>query len=70
MGGSIEPFATRIGADSAEAVAVKSPFDFDRNMRVFVATDVPLPTPAEGLRRELVVAHRLLGQRRLVGPRR
>lgn len=47
MGGSIEPFAARIGADSAEAVAVKSPFDFDRNMRVFVATDVPLPTPKE-----------------------
>jgi hypothetical protein len=29
MGGSIEPFAARIGADEARAVAVKSPFDFD-----------------------------------------
>ncbi|HEY8995925.1 MAG TPA: helicase C-terminal domain-containing protein [Lacunisphaera sp.] len=47
MGGSIEPFAARIGADGAEAVAVKSPFDFDRNMRVYVATDVPLPSPQE-----------------------
>lgn len=47
MGGSIDPFALRIGADQAEAVAVKSPFDFDRNMRVFVAADVPLPSPQE-----------------------
>lgn len=47
ISGSIEPFARRIGADGAEAVAVKSPFDFDRNMRVFVASDVPLPSPNE-----------------------
>ncbi len=47
MGGSIEPFAARIGAGDAEAVAVKSPFDFERNMRVYVASDVPLPSPQE-----------------------
>ena len=47
MGGTIAPFAGRIGADNAEAVAVKSPFDFEKNMRVFVASDVPLPTPKE-----------------------
>ncbi len=47
MGGSIEPFAHRLGAEKAEAVAVKSPFDYDRNMRVFVAADVPLPSPQE-----------------------
>lgn len=47
MGGSIEPLAVRIGADRAQATAVKSPFDFERHMRVFVATDVPLPTPKE-----------------------
>lgn len=47
MGGSIEPLAARIGADGAEAVAVKSPFDFERHMRVYVATDVPLPSPKE-----------------------
>lgn len=47
MGGSIEPLAARIGADQAPATAVKSPFDFERHMRVFVATDVPLPTPRE-----------------------
>jgi ATP-dependent DNA helicase DinG len=47
MGGMIEPFAARIGADHADAVAVKSPFDFERNMRVYVATDVPLPSAQE-----------------------
>jgi ATP-dependent DNA helicase DinG len=47
MGGSIEPLAARIGADGAEAVAVKSPFDFERNMRIYVAADVPLPSPKE-----------------------
>ncbi|MSU22934.1 MAG: ATP-dependent DNA helicase [Opitutus sp.] len=47
MGGQIEPFAARLGADSARAVIVKSPFDFARHMRVFVASDVPLPSPRE-----------------------
>ena len=26
---------------------MKSPFDFERNMRVYVASDVPLPSPQE-----------------------
>jgi ATP-dependent DNA helicase DinG len=47
MGGQIEPFAARIGADEARAVVVKSPFDFARHMRVYVAADVPLPSPQE-----------------------
>ena len=47
MGGQIEPFAARIGADTARAIVVKSPFDFERNMRVYVASDVPLPSPQE-----------------------
>ena len=47
MGGEIAPFAARIGADEARAVEVKSPFDFERNMRVFVAGDVPLPSATE-----------------------
>ena len=47
MGGQIEPFAARIGADTARTIVVKSPFDFERNMRVFVASDVPLPSPQE-----------------------
>ncbi len=47
MGGEIAPFAARIGADDARAMVVKSPFDFERNMRVYVAADVPLPSPQE-----------------------
>src|SRR5690606_28881005 len=47
MGGDIAPFAARLGADQASRAAVKSPFDYARHMRVFVATDVPLPTPRE-----------------------
>jgi ATP-dependent DNA helicase DinG len=47
MGGQIEPFAERMGAEDARAVIVKSPFDFARNMRVYVASDVPLPSPQE-----------------------
>lgn len=47
MGGQIEPFAARMGAEAARAVIVKSPFDFERNMRVYAASDVPLPTPQE-----------------------
>jgi ATP-dependent DNA helicase DinG len=47
LGGQIEPFAARIGADAARAVMVKSPFDFARHMRVYIAADVPLPSPQE-----------------------
>ncbi|MBP9913493.1 MAG: ATP-dependent DNA helicase, partial [Opitutaceae bacterium] len=47
MGGEIEPFQVRVGAEEARAVVVQSPFDFERNMRVFVAADVPLPSPGE-----------------------
>ena len=47
MGGEITPFAARIGADAARAEVVKSPFDFERNMRVYVAADIPLPSPQE-----------------------
>ncbi len=47
MGGEITPFAARIGADSARAEVVHSPFDFEKNMRVYVAADVPLPSPQE-----------------------
>ncbi len=44
VGGQIAPFAERIGADDARAVVVQSPFDFARQMRVYIASDVPLPS--------------------------
>jgi ATP-dependent DNA helicase DinG len=47
MGGQIEPFAERMGAESARTVIAKSPFDYERNMRVYVASDVPLPSAQE-----------------------
>uniref|UniRef100_UPI0040498D1F ATP-dependent DNA helicase n=1 Tax=Cephaloticoccus sp. TaxID=1985742 RepID=UPI0040498D1F len=46
-GGSLTPFQIRIGATDANAVMVASPFDFARNMRVYVAADIPLPSPGE-----------------------
>jgi ATP-dependent DNA helicase DinG len=45
MGGRIEPFQQRIGAEDARAAVVQSPFDYARHMRVYVAADVPLPSP-------------------------
>ncbi|CAM2794893.1 ATP-dependent DNA helicase [Rariglobus hedericola] len=47
MGGRIEPFQARIGAQHVTTAVEHSPFDFERKMRVFVAADVPLPTPQE-----------------------
>ena len=47
IGGEMEPFAARIGADAARTGIVLSPFDFGRQMRVFVASDVPPPSPRE-----------------------
>lgn len=46
-GPSIKPYQIRIGAEEEKAVMVASPFDFARHMRVFVAGDVPLPSPRE-----------------------
>lgn len=47
MGGRIEPFQQRVGAEKARAAVELSPFDFERHMRVCIATDVPLPSPQE-----------------------
>ncbi len=46
-GPSLKPYQIRIGAEEEKAVMVASPFDFERHMRVFVAGDVPLPSPRE-----------------------
>jgi ATP-dependent DNA helicase DinG len=49
LGGEMAPFAARMGAGAARAEIAGSPFDFERNMRVYVAADIPLPT-AQGSR--------------------
>jgi ATP-dependent DNA helicase DinG len=46
-GGEMGPFAARIGAAAATAEIAGSPFDFERNMRVYVAGDIPLPSAQE-----------------------
>jgi ATP-dependent DNA helicase DinG len=43
----IKPFLARIGGPRVRAEIQHSPFDFLRHMRVFLATDVPLPTREE-----------------------
>ncbi len=47
MGGHIEPFQERIGAQGVRTAIEHSPFDFERRMRVFVASDVPAPSPQD-----------------------
>ncbi len=54
MGGQIEPFQQRIGAEGARTAVVQSPFDYARHMRVYVAADVPLPT-AQGAKLAIAV---------------
>ena len=45
VGGRILPFQERVGATDVRTAIVQSPFDFARHMRVYVAADVPLPSP-------------------------
>jgi len=46
MGGQIEPFQHRIGAEQQRVIIEDSPFDYQRHMRVYVAADIPQPTPS------------------------
>lgn len=43
-GRSLDSFMASVGASGAPGKIVTSPFDFARNMRVYVAEDAPLPT--------------------------
>ncbi len=43
----LKPFLARIGGPRVRAEVQHSPFDYARNMRVFLATDVPPPTREE-----------------------
>jgi ATP-dependent DNA helicase DinG len=44
LAGDMGPFSASMGARSATAEVAASPFDFERNMRVFVAADIPPPS--------------------------
>jgi len=43
VGGNMDGFVSNVGAENAEAVVCDSPFDYDRNMRAFIASDAPDP---------------------------
>lgn len=47
-GSDMSGFLAKVGADGETAEKVTSPFDFEANMRVFVATDAPQPTRGKG----------------------
>ncbi len=47
VGGQILSFQQRVGAVDVRTAVVQSPFDFARHMRVYVAADVPLPSPKD-----------------------
>jgi ATP-dependent DNA helicase DinG len=47
LGGEMGRFAATIGALSAKMDVAESPFDFENNMRVFIAGDIPLPSSQE-----------------------
>ena len=44
VGGKIEPFQKRAGADDARTQVEHSPFDFEKNMRIYIAQDMAPPT--------------------------
>lgn len=44
LGGQIEVYQNRIGANNAKTGIVHSPFDYQHRMRVYVASDIPPPS--------------------------
>lgn len=43
----MRPFQAKIGAENETATLVDSPFDYENHTRVYVATDVPAPSPQD-----------------------
>ncbi|HYC70397.1 MAG TPA: helicase C-terminal domain-containing protein [Opitutaceae bacterium] len=60
VGGAIEPFQQRVGAEAAAARVERSPFDFERQMRVYVAEDMAPPS-AEGARLDVAALADYIG---------
>lgn len=46
--GRMEPFQARAGAETARTCVEASPFDYEHNMQIFIATDMPAPSRQEG----------------------
>lgn len=56
VGGSMEPFLAKIGAESETAARADSPFDYERHTRVYIATDIPAPSAEDAsLAREALI---------------
>ncbi len=47
IGGELDSFRERVGAEAAQGVVEASPFDFPKQMRVFIGVDAPEPNPRE-----------------------
>lgn len=47
-GRRMDSFQEIIGAQSAEATIVNSPFDYEANCRIYIASDAPQPEPGQG----------------------
>lgn len=47
-GESMDPFARSVGADDQPRSVVHSPFDYDRNCHIYIATDAPQPSRKQG----------------------
>jgi ATP-dependent DNA helicase DinG len=47
LGGEMGRFGATIGALTARMEVAESPFDFERNMRVFIAADIPPPSAGD-----------------------
>ncbi len=43
----LRPFQKKVGAEAREAHRVESPFDYEANTRIYVASDVPAPSPED-----------------------
>ncbi len=48
VGDDMEHFKARVGGDGQETLRENSPFDYEKNMRVFIAADAPSPEAGNG----------------------
>jgi ATP-dependent DNA helicase DinG len=47
-GTSIDSFQEKVGAQAAETQVEYSPFNYEKNCRIYIATDAPTPEPGQG----------------------
>jgi ATP-dependent DNA helicase DinG len=47
-GQHMDSFQAKVGAQAAESEVVYSPFDYETNCRVYIASDAPQPEPGQG----------------------